>query len=352
MDDIYAIRDTYQLLPAVERILPATHFLQDLFFPNKVQTYSDIVSLEYRKGNRTLAPFVTEGVIRAGLTAREKSQVRYYKAPVIGARRVIGIDEITGRLFGEAPIYSTKTAAERAADIQAMDLRELLNQVSARREKMAADLMQTGKIELERLAEDGKTVAAGEIDYGDSNIIEATDTWAAPTTDIYGQIKAICDTIAQDSGLLPNVMVVGTNVERYLLSNEEIYRWLTIPNAENLKMMSLAPQYDSPDSRFIGRINSLGLEVRSYQATYMNSAGIATKFLDDDTALIGIAKRGKYIYGSVNYLDMNGSWQTIAGENVPVYSYNMDAQATALTLLSRCLPVPDCLTDTYCIKVA
>lgn len=351
MQNPFAITDTYELLPVVEQIKLPSRFLTELFFPNALQTMSDVLALEYTKQHRRLAPYVTRRS-RGVNMSRESSAVKLYKAPLIGAKRVIGIDDISRRVIGETPVYSTMTAQDRAAQLQATDLRDLLNMLENRREEMSAELLTTGKVTVKAFADDGKLSVDDEIEFTAGQPVNVTTAWDNANADIFGDLKTTSEAIQEDAGIVPTVMVCGANVESYLLGNAAIKDWLSIPNRETLTMMSLRPHYTNPQVRFIGRLDALNLEIYSYAATYLDEAtGQAKPFLGADTAIIGAPGRGKFMYGAVNFLDQGGQWQSVSASNVPVYNFNTEAQTTSLTLFSACLPVPDVVEDFVCLKV-
>ena len=102
----YAITDTYQLLDVVERIKPPSSYLTDMFFPNRMPvSYSTWVSTEFRAEGRILAPFVSK-LGRGVNINRGTSRVFNYRPPMLAPRRVIGLDDIELRQFGEQTIFS------------------------------------------------------------------------------------------------------------------------------------------------------------------------------------------------------------------------------------------------------
>lgn len=347
----FLVTDTYQLLPALEQIPLQADFLTKTFFSNVIQTTSDILAVEYLKNNRRLAPFVSKNS-RGINMAREKSQIKFYQAPIIGAKRVIGIDDISRRGFGEVPVFSTKTPEERAAELQSRDLTDLMNMIQARKEKMCSDLLQTGKIHVKSYADDGKLASEDLIEFDVPGAIVPTVEWDDTNATILDDLQACCDRIAQESNMLPNVMICGSAVERYLRNNAGLKEIYMIPNRETLTMLSMAPKYITPQSRFLGYISSLGLEVYSYLATYVDDDGQVKPYIEPNTVIIGVAGRGKMLQGRVDYLDMGGNFQSIAAPAVPVYNYNVEAQTTSLAIYSRPLPVPEVVTDWLCLKVA
>lgn len=350
MQNPFLIKDTYELLPIVERIKTPDKFLSTTFFPNEVVTTQDILALEYTKQHRRLAPYLVKGS-RGVNMSRERSQVKFYKAPLIGAKRVIGLEDISQRAIGESPIFSTKTPGERAAELQARDLRDLLNMIDNRREQMSAELLTTGKVTVRGYADDGQVVDEAEIEFA-AGMPKQTTAWDGANADIYGDLKTVSETIQESAGMIPTVMVCGGNVEDYLLGNKKILDWLTIPTRQNLTMATLEPRYTNPQVRFIGRLNALNLEIYSYNLTYVDDLTGQTKpFIPADHAIIGVPGNGKMMYGAVNWLDSAGSWQSAAAANVPVYNFSTESQTTSLTVFSRCLPMPEVIEDTICLKV-
>ena len=346
----WAITDTYKLVGLCEKIKKPATYLVDTFFPKRMPvSYTDWVSIEYRSEGRLLAPYITKGSKGVNLN-RGTSRIKNYKAPLMGPRRVIGLGDIEQRQFGELPIFSTVTPEERAARMQANDMVELMRTLSNSENKQAADLLQTGKITIKGYADDGRTLEVDEIDFDWNGLIEPTKAWNESDATIYDDLKGASERIQEDSGVIPTLMLCGKNVERYLLANEELFKWMSLPNRENIQMLSFQPHYTTPQARFIGYISSLNLEVISYSETYTDDDGQVKPFLDPDTVIIGNPGRGKKLFGAVTFMNQQGNWQTIAAENVPVYLSDPNAQQSSLTIFRRECLVPDILEDWLTIK--
>lgn len=349
MTNIFGINDTVTLIQAIENFKDPATYLVDTFFPQKMPTsFSDTVAVEYRKGKRTLAPYIVKGSKGVNI-ARDSAQAKFYKAPLMGPRRVLSIQDIESRMFGETPIYSTMKPEERAARLQAQDLVDLRKMIANRKNKMAADILQTGETVVKGYADDGKTFVSDVIKFDwDGNLTPSTP-WNNPTADIYSDIQTAVEKIAEDTGEFPTLMLCGKNVEKYLRQNKEIFDWLMIPNRQNLAMMSLAPRYDSINSRYIGNISALGLEVRSYIETYTDDDGQVKPFIDDDAVIIANPGKGKQLSGRITLIDDVGVKSYVA-EYVPFYSTDKTAQQISLALYSRSLLVPDVIDDWVLIR--
>lgn len=350
MENIFGITDSLTLLQAVEQIKTPANYLTQTFFPNKLPTAkTSWVAVEFKKGKRLLAPYIVRGS-RGVNVARDTAQARMYTAPMMGARRIISSQDIEQRIFGEQPIFTTLTPEERAAALQARDLTELLARIENRKNKMCADILQTGKTIIQGYADDGQNVVEDEIDFGFDGIVTPAVTWDNPSASIYDDLRAACDRIAENTGTLPTMVLVGKNVEKYLLNNAEIFKWLQIMNRENLTMANFAPRYTAPQARYIGSIPSLGLEIHSYLETYFDeSDGKVKPFIDPEVAIVANPGRGYQLTGAITLLE-GGQFHTYAAEYVPKYSFNDEANQTALAVYSRFIAVPDNLDDIVTIQ--
>ncbi len=341
--------DTLSLMQAAERIKQPASFLLDTFFPQvpAVATSKEI-AVETRKRGRTLAPFVSRGAKGVNIK-RAGSKIALYEAPMMGPRTVIDPEQIEARAFGEN-IVSTMTPAERASRLQAEDLAMLQASIVNRKNKMAADLLTTGKCKIEGYADDGSTVAVDEIDFEFDQEITPTTAWDQAGADIYGDLKKASETIQENAGIVPTVMVVGKNVEQYLLDNTSINKVLAVPNRENLAMFSFAPQYLSPQVRYVGRIMALNIDVYAYLETYQDDEGRAKSFIGEDAAILGVPGRGRQQHAAVTLLNDDNQFTTYAGLYVPYYYANKAAQELTLSVYSRCVLIPETIDDWATIK--
>ena len=347
--DIFSIDHTYELLQAVQRVKQPVSFLTDTFFPNVMQTSADYVAVETQKLGRRLAPYITKNT-RGVNVSREKSEIKYYSPLTFGPRRVIGAGDVALRQFGELPnLYSPTTPEERAARLQAQDLTDLLRLHANRKNQMASEILQTGKVQIKAYADDGRIAETDEMDFGWNNLITPAVTWDNAAATIYSDLKTISEQIQENLGEIPTVAILGKNVESYLMANTEIKNWLLVPNRENLLMANIAPTWTNPQVRHIGRISALNLDLVSYSQTYTADDGTTKNFVEDDNVIIGITGVGREVHAPVSIFQ-NGQWHTILSPFVPMYSHNDDAQTTSLTVYSKYILVPADIESWYCIK--
>ena len=108
------IYSTHYLLAAIKELTPPTTFLRDRYFPTNDATdifETEDVLIEYKDGNKKVAPFVSPR--KGGVTIhRDGSYMVRYTPPFVAPRRTLTIDELKVRGFGEA-LMSKLTPQQR-----------------------------------------------------------------------------------------------------------------------------------------------------------------------------------------------------------------------------------------------
>lgn len=349
--NIYGITDTFTLLSAIEQIETPINFLTDKFFSPTQVVNTDYVAVEFRSEHRILAPALSENNSRGVDINRGGSKIKYWRAMRFGARRTIGLGDLKMRMFGEVPnLYSPVSVESRQARMQAQDLAELMKLFANRREQMVSEVMQTGKIKIKAYSEDGIVEELDEVNYDWDGLIN-TD-WTSASADIYGDLRAVSERIQRRAGVVPTVCICGKNIEKYLLNNTELLKYIMVPLRENMTFSSWAPTWTSPEIRYIGRVHALNLEFYSYGRTYMDDNTNTVKpYIDDDTVIIAVGNIGKTIYTPVTVFNEDTGFQTIAAPIVPRYTSNKEAQTLALSLFSNFIVVPDLVSCWCTLKV-
>lgn len=344
------MKDTLSLMQAMERIKPPATLLVDTFFPQvPTPALTSKIAVEYRKGGRRLAPFVVEGGHGINMV-RSGSTVDIYEPPMVAPRRTVRPEDIEQRGFGEN-IYSTKTPAQRAAEMQANDLADMQAMILNRKNQMAAEILTTGSYTINGYADDGATVKTAKVSFDWNQKITPSTAWDQPNANIYSDLKNASMLIQENSGIVPTVAIVGKNVADYMLNNNEIMKWLAIPSNTNLSLMSIAPRITSPQVARIGLIQSLNLEIYSYMETYTNDAGKTVPFLGENDVVIGVPGRGRQLHGAVTLInDTATGFETYSGLYVPQYAASKSANTMSLTVYSRFLLAPEFTDDWAYIK--
>ena len=147
--------DTHTLLMAVQQLTPAATFLRDRYFPTNDASdifATDDVLVEFRDGSKKLAPFVAPR--KGGVTVlRAGYNMERYTPPFVAPRRVLTLDELRKRGFGEA-LYSQLTPEQRQQTLILRDADELGELITNREEAMAAETMLTNGCVMKHIADD------------------------------------------------------------------------------------------------------------------------------------------------------------------------------------------------------
>lgn len=343
----FLIEDTFTLLSAIEQIKEPLSFLADRFFGEKTTVNTSTVAVEYRSEHRILAPMIVKNS-RGVDVNRGSSKIKYYAPLLFGPRRVIGLGDVERRLFGEIPnLYTPVKPEERAAKMQAEDLADLTRLHANRREQLAAQLLQHGKIDIKGYADDGRVEETDTIDFDWDGAITPLVSWSNANADIYGDLRAVSERIQRRCGIIPTVAICGSGVEEKLLNNTALNKYMMIPLRENMSFASWAPTWTSPEVRYIGRVQALNMEFYSYAKTYMNEQNQVVPYIEDNKVIVATPNIGRTIYAPVTIFNKETGWQTIAAPIVPKYSADEEAQTLSLTLYSRYVLVPN-VTDTWC----
>ena len=108
--------------------------------------------VESRDGSKKLAPFVAPR--KGGVTVlRAGYNMERYTPPFVAPRRVLTLDELRKRGFGEA-LYSQLTPEQRQQTLILRDADELGELITNREEAMAAETMLTNGCVMKQIADD------------------------------------------------------------------------------------------------------------------------------------------------------------------------------------------------------
>lgn len=299
-----------------------------------------------------MAPFVVNGSKGVNI-ARSGSQVRTYKPPMMRPKRIIELNDVLQRGFGET-VYSTRTPAERAAEMRAKDLQELQEACARREEWMAAQCLLNGEYEVKGFADDGVATVVNTVsfDFDGKTTLSGSDTWDNASAKIYDNIGDASQKIRRAAGDIPTVAICSSNVVKYLLANEQLYKYLLVPSRDNLALLSLTPKLERPDLMRVGFIQALNLEIYAYDGGYADEeTGIYTPYIPDNHMIIGVPGLGRRLYGAVTQVEEDKQYHTYAAARVPKVTVDVESDASSLAMSSRCVICPDFLDKWATLKV-
>jgi len=333
--DIY---DTRAQLAAIELMEPEYTFLHDMTVRDGGTVEDDKAIYDYRKGNRKMAPVVhagTGGVVME----REGFQTREIGFATVAPERVIEINQLYGRSFGEK-ILGGMTPAERARKMQARDLVDMRKAIARRREHMARQVALTGKLELFEYTNEGRSKNANLIaDYGFTNyFVPGADSanWDQQGARIESDMQKMLDMAYEGLGVVEWI-IMAPDVANAILYNSGV---ITRLDARNVDVGDLNNKYRGQGVRFIGH-NIDGVEMYSFSGTYVDDDGLVKPIIPSGKLIMGC--RGMLIeyHGPVTQVEKpDGDPITYIKKEVPLKYSSVESNCTKNRLTSRPTIVP------------
>lgn len=338
------IFSTASLIDAVKELTPATSFLRDRYFPTNdatdIFTTNDVL-IDYKDGTKRAAPFVAPR--KEGVTVlRDGYNTQRFTPPYIAPRRVLTLDDLTQRGFGEA-IFSGLTAEERQSAFMLMDAEELSELITRREEAMSAEIMLTGGCVMKHIGDDVENPEEFEVRYysEDSNpyIYSPSVSWddesADPISDLYNMAAML-----KKRSLAATDFVCAPDVAMALVENEKVQKYLDIHRYE---LGSVNPSELPNGAALVAVLNVFGtyISVISYGETYTGDDGTDTAYIPAGYGVLTAPAAGRTLYGAVSQLEQEtGEFETHAERRVPKYVSSVENNSRTLTMKSRPLPIP------------
>lgn len=312
---------TADLLAAYKQERPVTTFLKDRYFADGVNFATDEVLVEFKKGRRILAPFVSPQ-INGKVIKREGYTCKAFEPAMIQPKRVLSIDTLSRKGFGEA-FYNQLTPAERAVAITVEDLNELRGMIELRKEAMAAEVLQKNSLTMNYYTDSNDLKEVKNIAFfdGQSNPAEVsiTNKWNTAAADILADIKAMCVSLQHD-GLAAREVLVGSDVAAVITNNEKIQKLL---DNRRYEMGNWEPEELYDDVTLLGELNCYGKKVKiiEYLGSYEDEAtGEDKDFIDSKSIIVTAPGCGVTNYGAITQIDYGqADFTTYVEKEVPLY---------------------------------
>ena len=268
--------DTHTLLMAVQQLTPAATFLRDRYFPTNDASdifATDDVLVEFRDGSKKLAPFVAPR--KGGVTVlRAGYNMERYTPPFVAPRRVLTLDELRKRGFGEA-LYSQLTPEQRQQTLILRDADELGELITNREEAMAAETMLTNGCIMKHIADDVDKADEMEIRFYSEASNPATYTptakWDATGGKILKDLEAMIRMLTK-RGLRASDLVCSPDVADTIINDAAVQKLL---DNRRIEIGNAEPELLPDGAAIVARLNVLGriISVISYDLTYTDDEG-------------------------------------------------------------------------------
>lgn len=340
------IFQTHYLLMAIEGMDRANAFLRDRYFPCNTSTdvfTTDDVITEYMDGTKRLAPFVApraEGVT----ILRNGYSLHRYTPPYIAPRRILTIDDLSRKGFGEA-LFSTLTPAQRQVTMIMRDIDQLDRMITRREEAMAAEVMLTNGCVMQAMADKEDVTEEMEVRYyeGETNpaVYTPAKLWSDPTAPIMDDLAVMVGMLASH-GLPASELICAPDVANAIINNDAVYKFL---DNRRFELGSIVPaELGTPGAAIIARLNIMGrmIDIISYAETYTADDGTDTAYIPSGMCVMTAPAAGRTLYGAVTQIEESDRlFHTYAGRRIPKYISSVDGNTRTVTLKARPLMMPN-----------
>ena len=337
--------DTHTLLMAVQQLTPAATFLRDRYFPTNDASdifATDDVLVEFRDGSKKLAPFVAPR--KGGVTVlRAGYNMERYTPPFVAPRRVLTLDELRKRGFGEA-LYSQLTPEQRQQTLILRDADELGELITNREEAMAAETMLTNGCVMKHIADDVGKADEMEIRFYSEASNPATYTptakWDATGGKILKDLEAMIRMLTK-RGLRASDLVCSPDVADTIINDAAVQKLL---DNRRIEIGNVEPELLPDGAAIVARLNVLGriISVISYDLTYTDDKGKDKLYIPSGKCVLTAPGAGRTAYGAVSQVEQSdGEFHTYAGRRVPKYVSSAEGNSRTLTISSRPLLIPN-----------
>jgi hypothetical protein len=332
----------------VKRLPPVHTFFLSTFFKRTKTFTTKSVDVDFKKGNRALAPFVHpkvggETVLNSGY------KTKTYTPPLVAPNKITTVSDLENRSAGENT-YSSTTPAKRAVAKLADDFSELDEMVVRRTEWMAAQAIFTGKIPIKG---NGLNEA---IDFNFTNTETLSKKWSAKDSDPISDLERWHEKVQKTGFVNCDICVMSSDVARVFMNHEKVK---DILDKKNIELAKIAPRQLPNGVTIVGTIPGLGLDVYKYNEWYLDDwtdpkTPVQCPLVPDGTvALMSTAANYSLYYGAVTMIKGNGSEEfiTVEGQKIPKTWITHNPDRRFLQLNSKPLPVPHEVDSWFVAKV-
>lgn len=340
----FDIFDTYYMAGMVQEIAPVQSFFRDRYFPTNESTdvfNANKVLVEYRDRDRAMAPFV---VRRAGdiPVARGGYEIHEFEPPYIAPSRLLTLDDLQKRGFGEA-LYAGSTPAVRARALQMQDLTDLNGRILRREEWMAVQTMINNGCTIVAYIDNDTVGETYDIFFYDTSGTNPAKYTVSAKWDNSGSFEGDVAAMANDlldRGLPATDLIVGTDVAAFIQSDEKLLKKL---DNRRMEYGRLAPQVRYPGVVWIGNLNFDGtdLDIFSVRETVADKSG-AIRLFPSTSAMVTAPNCGHMMYGRIDQIEDDNEYHSFAMQRVPKFIVDKDKDIRKLRLGARPLSAPHC----------
>ena len=343
--------DNYVLMAVSEEIVPQQSFFRSRYFPTGAGDVfaADKVLTEYRKGDRKMAAFVSRRIGDIPME-RQGYEIHEYQPAYIAPSRVLSVDDLTKRGFGEA-LYNGSTQEQRAIRLLADDMADMERRIALREEWMAAQTMINNACTMQTYIDNNTQGETLHVQFFDTQTSEhiytvaAAKKWDGSNGDVRGDVRNMCKMLSR-RGLSAADLVLGVDAADCVLEDSALREKLN--TTSGVIVGQIREQLSSyPGVVFMGQLNFGGynLNVFSVDETYVDQNDQEQAMFPATSAMVTAPGCGHMMYGQITQIDYGQQVQsTHVAIRVPKLVVDQDNDIRKLRLGTRPLAAP----KSYC----
>ncbi len=296
----YDMFDYREMTGVLATMFAPRMFLLELFFGGSdIKTHdTKHVDIDIVRRGRKLAAFVSP-LHEGRAVEREGFRTATFTPPYTKEFKTTTAEHVMKRRPGETIYARPMTPEERAAEILGEDMADLRDRILRREAWMAAQLLKTGTVVCKG---DGIDVV---IDFGmpsDHKItLSAEDKWNVATSDPVSNLVDWRSMIARDSGLVPGVAVLGSEVAKAVRNNPAVMKQL---DNRRVTLGQIDPRQLPDGVVYLGMLEQTDLY--SFDDYYEDDAGNLQPMVPADHLFLGSTQSAnRRHYGMIEDLDLN-----------------------------------------------
>lgn len=341
------IYQTQTMLAAQQLIKNKPTFLRDRYFPTTDRDIfvTEDVLVEYKdETNRKLAPCVIP--LRGGIpVGRTGYYTERYTPPYVAPERVLTVDELNKKQFGET-LFSQKKPAQREASILRQDMIDLNEMIDGREEYMAAGTLFDNGYVMRQYADSygGDKYEEFKIQFYDGSVNPAVyipnASWSRSCTTLSRDLYLMARMLT-NRGLEAADVLFGEEVADVIINNEYIQKLM---DNRRLDLIQLNPAEYPSGVVCYGKINCSGvtLTLLCYPAGYENEKGKWETFIPEGKICVTAPGVGRTLYGAVTQMEQSDmDFHTYVARKVPHIIADAKNGVRTLTMKARPLTIPN-----------
>ena len=243
------------------------------------------VRVDVMRSKNIIAPVITAQDERVPKIERSNYEEREITPPIAGLGYDITAQDLGGKIFGLDPFDSANyDYTKNLLLYNAEKMRVVEGAINNHIENQAAQILQTGKLDLQDMA--GNSAYKIDFDIKASHLPTVTTAWSdRANADPIQDIENLADVILKDGKVKVNNAIFGANAWNNLLENTKIEKRLNFRRADTI---IVDPKYFRDDATLQGiiRLGSEELRCYTYKSYYEKADGTPTAYLDADNVIL------------------------------------------------------------------